>query len=140
MNPATAHPGLLPHRKAGFEIALWIATGMLAILFLTAGGAKFIGLMNDEFKAWGYTADFAVMIGILEILGAVSLMFKRVAGWAAVGLIVIMLGAVWTHAVHQEYVAMVSPIVVIAALAFVAWGRGLTWETRSAPGDELTQP
>src|SRR5690606_24060176 len=86
----------------------------------------------DEFLAWGYTAGFAVMVGIAEILGAVGLLVKRTAGWAALGLMVIMLGAIWTHVTHREYVAMISPLVAFAVLGFVVWGRGLTWETRPA--------
>jgi putative oxidoreductase len=129
-------------RREGFglDIALWIVAGLLAVLFFTTGGAKFIGRMNDQFQAWGYTRDLAVMIGILELLGAVGLLVRRTAGWAAVGLMVIMLGAAWTHAAHQEYVALITPTVVFVALAFVAWGRGLNWQTRPLPGAELTQP
>lgn len=119
----------------GLNITLWIVAGVLALLFVTVGGAKFLGTMNEQFVAWGYTADLAVMIGIAEILGAVGLLVKRTAGWAALGLMVIMLGAIWTHATHREYVAMITPIVVFVALGFVAWGRGLTWRTRPDPGE-----
>jgi len=114
------------------NITLWVVSGLLAVLFAVSGAAKFIGMMNDEFLAWGYTAGFAVMVGIAEILGAVGLLVKRTAGWAALGLMVIMLGAIWTHVTHREYVAMISPLVAFAVLGFVVWGRGLTWETRPA--------
>lgn len=119
------------------NISLWVVSGLLAALFLVSGGAKFIGMMDERFVEWGYTVGFAAIIGILEIVGAIGLLVPRTAGWAAVGLMVIMLGAVWTHATHQEYVALATPIVVFAALAFVAWGRGLTWETRTvAPREQ----
>jgi uncharacterized membrane protein YphA (DoxX/SURF4 family) len=140
----TPQRALVHQRGAGINIVLWIVSGLLAILFVTAGGAKFIGMMNDQFLAWGYTVDSAVMIGILEILGAIGLLVKRAAGWAAVGLMVIMVGAAWTLAAHQDYVTMITPIVVFAALAFVAWGRGLAWPGRAAPststGGEVAQP
>ncbi|HVI00392.1 MAG TPA: DoxX family protein [Enhygromyxa sp.] len=126
-------------RPWGLNLALWIISGLLAFLFIVSGGAKFVGMMHEQFQAWGYTRDFAVMIGIMEMLGAVGLLFKRTAGWAALGLMVIMLGAAWTHATRQEYVALTTPIAVFAALAFVAWGRGLTWRTR-APSGVVTQP
>lgn len=123
----------------GLNMALWIVSGVLAILFFVSGGAKFVGMMHEQFLAWGYTRDFAVMIGIMEILGAIGLLVKRTAGWAAVALMVIMLGAAWTLAAHQEYVSLITPIIVFAALAFVAWGRGLPWQTR-APSGVATQP
>lgn len=141
MNGAIPQRTLVRRREGfGLNIALWIVAGVLALMFVILGGAKFSGRMNEQFQAWGYTADLAVMIGILELLGAVGLLVKRTAGWSAVGLMIIMLGAAWTHAVHQEYVALITPIVVFTALAFVAWGRGLTWQTRPAPGVEVTQP
>ena len=129
----------------GLNITLWIISGVLAVLFAIAGAAKFIGVMNEAFRAWGYTLEFAAMIGILEILGAIGLLVKRTAGWAALGLMAIMLGGIWTTATHGEYVAMIIPIVVFALLGFVAWGRGLTWETRRPvsggvpASDELTR-
>ncbi len=119
------------------NITLWIFSGLLAALFFVAGGAAFIGKMDAQFTEWGYTLDFAAMIGILEIVGATGLLFPRTAGWSAVGLMVIMAGAVWTHATHLEYAAMSIPIIVFTALAFVAWGRGLVWETRKVARHEL---
>lgn len=120
------------------NITLWVISGILAALFFVAGGATFIGKMDENFTTWGYTLEFAAMIGILEILGAIGLLVRRTAGWSAIGLMVIMLGAVWTHATHLEYVPMITPIVVFTALAFVAWGRGLTWEPRTVARREAT--
>jgi putative oxidoreductase len=112
------------------NITLWVFSGLLAALFVIAGGAKFIGAMDDDFIRWGYTLGFAAMVGILEVVGAVGLLFKRTAGWAAVGLMVIMLGAMWTHIAHAEYIMLLLPIAVFLSLGFVAWGRGLVWRTR----------
>jgi putative oxidoreductase len=129
----------------GLDVALWTVSGLLAVLFMASGAAKFVGVMDDSFRAWGYTLEFAAMVGILEVLGAVGLLVKRTAGWAALGLMAIMVGAIWTLATHGEYMAMIVPIVVFVGLAFVAWGRGLTWDTRRAvsdpvpPGDELSR-
>lgn len=138
MANAIAQQPLVRRRGAsGLNIALWIVSGLLAMLFITSGGAKLLGRMTDEFVAWGYPAGVAAMIGILEVVGAVGLLAKRTAGWSALGLMVIMAGAAWTHAVHDERVALATPIIVFAALAFVAWGRGLAWTTREPEAVEM---
>lgn len=114
----------------GMDITLWVFSGLLAALFVVAGTAKFFGAMNDEFLGWGYTLGFATVIGIVEVLAGIGLLFKRAAGWAALALMVVMLGAMWTHATHGEYAMLTLPIVVFLLLGFVAWGRGLAWESR----------
>lgn len=131
-----------PSRKQvgrGLNVALWAVCAVLALLFFVAGAAKFVGTMNEAFVAWGYTAEFAAMIGILEILGAIGLLVRRAAGWAALGLMVLMLGAIWTLATHGKHVEMITPIVVFVALAFVSWGRGLPLKTRE-PGQDTVVP
>lgn len=117
----------------GMDITLWVFSGLLAALFMIAGIAKFFGAMNDEFRGWGYTLEFATIVGIIEVLAGIGLLFKRAAGWSALALMVIMLGAIWTHATHAEYAMLALPIVVFLLLGFVAWGRGLAWESRRPP-------
>jgi putative oxidoreductase len=107
------------------RVASWIISAILAALFITAGTAMFLGLMNERFAAWGHPPGVPAMIGIVEIFAGICLLFRRAAGWAAMALMMIMLGAIWTHAIHHEDVEMITPIVVSMALAFVVWVRGL---------------
>ena len=120
-------------RKFGkaMNVALWVVSGLLAAFFLIGGVAKLVGLMDPVFSRWGYTLDTPRLLGTLELTGVLGLLFKRTAGWSAVGLGVIMLGALWTHLAHHEYIWTVAPITVILLLGFVAWGRGLPVRTRA---------
>jgi uncharacterized membrane protein YphA (DoxX/SURF4 family) len=114
----------------GMNVTLWVLQGLIAATFFVAGITKFAGGMNEEFLAWGYSLGFAIFVGIVEVVCAIGLLFKRAAGWSALVLMVIMLGAMWTHGTYGEFRMLALPIVVFLLLGVVAWGRGLSWESR----------
>jgi hypothetical protein len=113
------------------NVVLWIITGILAVAYFSVGAAMFVGRMNAVLVSWGYTEGSGAMVGILAMAGAIGLLFVRTAGWAAIALIVLSVGAVWTLAVHQQWMVLIGPLVGILGLVLVAWGRGLTWATRN---------
>lgn len=108
--------------------SLWLAALISASVFFVAAVAKFSGLMDEQFEAWGYGAHFAVVIGLIEFLGALGLLLPRTAGWAALGLSVVMLGAIGTYVVNGDHVAALLPAGMLGLLALVLWGRGLVME------------
>jgi hypothetical protein len=82
----------------------------------------------------GWVNDFSTpavnTIGILEILAAIGLIVPALAGTAqflvpvaAVGLVLLMLGAMVVHLRRHEAKDMVSGIVLLALAVVVAWGR-----------------
>ena len=109
----------------GKTIALWIVSVLLTAMFLFAGGLKLIspGQAKSMFVAYGYAAWFATFIGTCEVLGAIGLLVPRLAGLAAAGLSVIMVGAVFTHGTHREYTHALTPLVLLALLVAVAYSR-----------------
>src|SRR5690606_40450450 len=107
------------------NVSLWAAAILAAGIFVIAGGAKLAGAMIGHFEAWGYTPGFAVAIGFAELAGAIGLLIPRTSGWAALGLIVVMFGALGTHFVEADYAAAMVPMVMLALLSFVLFGRGL---------------
>jgi hypothetical protein len=69
-------------------------------------------------------------IGILEILAAVGLILPPLldiapilAPLAATGLVLIMIGAIVTHARRHESAYIAGNVVLLLLAAFVAWGR-----------------
>jgi putative oxidoreductase len=79
------------------NIAIWVLTVLLALLFVAAGAGKFTADATANFQKFGYSDAFRVFIGVAEIAGGVGLLVPRLAAWAAGGLVIIMAGAVYTH-------------------------------------------
>jgi uncharacterized membrane protein YphA (DoxX/SURF4 family) len=108
------------------NIGTWIIQVAAAILFIMMGGQKLIGMEEAvaNFAKWGYPGFMVYLIGFFELLGAIGLLIPRFAGLAAVGLIMILMGAAFTHLSHGEYDMAPVPIVLIILLAVVAYVRG----------------
>ena len=109
----------------GKTIASWIIQILLAGLFLMSGAGK---LMNDpevvaNFTRWGMPDKIYLLIGAFEVLGAIGLLIPRLAGLAATGLILIMIGALFTHLTHNELGMAVVPLVVIILLSVIVYLR-----------------
>jgi len=107
----------------GKNIASWVIQAVLIILFLLMGSGK---LMSDpevvaNFKHWGMPDGSYYVIGAFEILGAIGLMIPRLAGYAAMGLILLMFGALFTHITHGEFggMPMLAILVIILAGAVI---------------------
>jgi uncharacterized membrane protein YphA (DoxX/SURF4 family) len=112
------------------KYALWIIQGLLAALFIFAGVMKFvmpIETMTQEMPLPGLLLRF---IGVCEILGGIGLVLPALLGirpglttLAAIGLIIIMVGAVVITAMSGGPAEAIIPLVVTLLLAFVVHGR-----------------
>ena len=120
----------------GKTIALWVVSGLVAALFLFAGGSKLVApqMAKTGFIQAGYAPSFATFIGICEVLGALGLLIPRVAGLAAACLSVIMVGATYTviARLHQPAAQAATPIIVFFLLIFISYTRFKTPQGISA--------
>lgn len=109
----------------GKKIAMWVVSFLLAGLFLFVGFPKLFTpeKIRPMFAQYGYAAWFLTFIGCSEVLGAIGLLVPRVAALAAVGLSIIMVGAVYTLASHHEFKQAVTPVVVLVLLVAVGYAR-----------------
>ena len=114
---------------------LWIIQGLLALIFLYAGGIKLvlpIEVMTQQMPV-PLPGAFLRFIGVAEVLGAIGLILPGLLGirpgltpLAACGLVIIMIGAtVLTLAgfVPGGVALALIPLVVGILSAFVAYGR-----------------
>lgn len=103
----------------------WGLQILLAIFYVVAASGKLIGGPQaiERFRNWGFPDGFYLIIGVLELLGAIGLLIPRVAGYAACGLIVIMIGASLTHLVNGEGLQVLRPLVFILLLAVIVYLR-----------------
>ena len=112
------------------NVALWIVQGLLAALFLFAGGAKLVMSADQMAGPVALPFWFLRFIGVAEVLGALGLVFPGLlrirpglTPLAAAGLVIIMIGAtVVMWAAGMVAVALMNVVVALLA-AFVAYGR-----------------
>jgi uncharacterized membrane protein YphA (DoxX/SURF4 family) len=119
------------------HLALWIVSGLLAVAYLIGGGGKLI-IPKEKIAATAayarWVEDFSAggvkAIGALEVLAAVGLVLPAaldiapvLVPLAAVGLVMLMVGAVITRIRRHEAKFMVGDLLYLALAGFVAWGR-----------------
>src|ERR1700688_2526421 len=83
----------------GRLITLWILSGLAALAFLGAGGAKLAGaaVMVDVFDKVGLGQWFRYFTGLLEVAAGIGLLISRYAFYAAALLGMVMVGAIIAH-------------------------------------------
>src|SRR5690348_10763687 len=109
---------------------VWVAQGVLAALFLFAGGMKLVMPVAALAAQSHMPGEFIKFIGVCETLGALGLILpglfhiqERLTALAASGLVVIMVGAVVTTILQGQGAAAILPAVVGAIAVYVARGR-----------------
>jgi len=117
------------------NLALWIVAIVLAATFAGSGLMKLLvpkdKLVNSG-QGWAqdYTPTNIRLIGIVELLGAAGLILPAVTHLApilvplaAIGLVLVMVGAAMVHARRKEAMNIGVNAVLLALAVFVAWGR-----------------
>jgi uncharacterized membrane protein YphA (DoxX/SURF4 family) len=116
--------------------ALWIVQALLALIFLFSGGTKLILPIEALTQQMPLPGLFVRFIGVAEVLGAIGLILPGLlrirpglTPLAAVGLVLIMIGATVLTLAGGEVVLALIPLVVGLLSAFVAYGR---WSSLTA--------
>ena len=126
--------------------ALWIVQGLLAALFLFAGGMKLITPVEVLSVMSPFSGEVIRFIGVCEVLGAVGLILPYalrilpgLTALAAAGLVVIMVGATVTTLAIGGWL-MALPTLLFGLLAgLVAYGRR-PQVTHAGPARSMLQP
>jgi putative oxidoreductase len=83
-------PGSMHYADWGF-LLLRIMTG---VVFLSSGWGH-VKAPRERAKSLGLSAGFTLFLGCAEILGSLGIIFGVLTQWAALGLILIMFGAIY---------------------------------------------
>ncbi|MCF6475649.1 DoxX family protein [Nonomuraea sp. MG754425] len=114
------------------EIAYWIVAGLLALMYLFAGGKK-IAQSQERLRpmmGWVDTVPmpFVRVLGTLEVLGAAGLVLPVLTGIApglavaaAAGLTIVQVGAIVLHLRRGEARLIGLNVVLLAAGAAAVW-------------------
>ncbi|MEZ0050441.1 putative membrane protein YphA (DoxX/SURF4 family) [Mycobacterium sp. MAA66] len=117
------------------NLTLWILAGVLAFVFAGSGVMKLV-VPKDKLitagQGWAEKVDPNAirLIGVAELAGAIGLIVPPLVHiapvlvpLAAVGLALVMVGAIVTHGRRKEYPNVVVNLVLLAMALVVAWGR-----------------
>ncbi len=109
---------------------------MLAVVFVVSGSAKLFvpkeKLATVPLGGWTGAASvgFVKALGALELLAAAGLILSAaldiapvLAPLAAVGVVLLMVGAMITHLRRHEVAGVMLNLAYLAMAAFIAWGR-----------------
>jgi hypothetical protein len=109
---------------------VWIAQGVLAALFLLAGGTKLVMPAAALAAQSHMPGGFIKFIGVCETLGALGLILpglfriqERLTPLAAAGLTIIMMGALVTTLAQGQGPAAILPAAVGVITTYVARAR-----------------
>ena len=119
-----------PRKRPIVNRALWTVQGLLALLFLFAGGMKLALPIEAMTKQMALPGPFLRFIGVAEVLGAIGLILPgllrtlpSLTSLAAAGLAIVMTGATVVTLASGGAAAALMPLLVGLLLGFVAYGR-----------------
>lgn len=117
------------------NVVLWVLAILLAVAFLAAGLMKLLQPKEKLLASGqGWVQDVnpgaVKLIGAVEVLAAIGLVLPAaldvvpvLVPLAATGLVVLMVGAIVTHARRKETQSVVVNAVLLILAAVVVWGR-----------------
>ncbi len=125
---AASTTALLPPpatRGRSARVGLAVLQGLLSVVYLFSASGKLTldPTVVAGFAVLGFSPAGTVVIGVLELLGALGLLVPRLAGitsWALVGL---MVGATVATVLAVGGVLVAMPAVTLVLVGIVAWAR-----------------
>lgn len=91
----------LPFLANSTDVAILLLRLMVGLIFFTSGWAH-ATKSEERSKSIEMSNGFTVFLGIAECAGALGVVFGVLTQWAAIGLILIMLGAMWRKIVKWK--------------------------------------
>ena len=105
-----------------WKIIDWIVRILLALAFTLASLGKLTAnpRVLEMFTQFGFPDGFYLLIGVLELAGAVLILIPKTRKVAVMLLAIIVIGAAGTHLVHDPLSELIRPLVFAVFLA-LAW-------------------
>jgi len=115
------------------RVISWAVQILLATSYVLAASGKLMSRPQwiEMFRHWGFPDKFYLVIGALELVGAIGLLIPRIAGYAAAGLILLMIGAALTNLIHGDRFQVLRPLIFMVFLTVVLYLRR-PWASRQS--------
>ena len=107
------------------EVALWAVTVFLALVCLRSGLTKLPGdgFWVRDFQRWGYPSWFRLAVALAELAALALLLIPRLASFGAGLFAIVMVGAIYTHATHNESSRLPFNFLLLALALLVLFAR-----------------
>jgi uncharacterized membrane protein YphA (DoxX/SURF4 family) len=112
------------------NVLLWVLQVLLAVAFFAHGWLFLAPPANMVEQLSVFPTPFRIFLGTAEVLAAIGLTLPGVTrvmpwlvGWAAAGLMIVMLGAVTRHISRGEVGPAITTTILLGLLTFVAYMR-----------------
>ena len=105
-------------KKYGFNVG----RGLLAFIMFAGGAAKLAGVPEalESFSILGLPSWFGYFIGACEVAGAIGLFISPLSALAAVGIALVMLGAISFHVMHTPLAEGIPALIAFSLAVYVA--------------------
>jgi uncharacterized membrane protein YphA (DoxX/SURF4 family) len=115
------------------EFVLWVITLFLALVCLRSGWLKVTGNISwvRDFHRWGYPDWFRIVVGIAELSSMALLLLPRCAAYGASLFAIVMLGAIATHATHNEASRLPFNCLLLGVSLIIIFARRPTFPARA---------
>ncbi len=100
---------------------IFIIKIIVTVLFSLAGIAKLLSVkpIKDQFKEFKIPILMMYVVGILEVAGAILLHVESTKLYSALGLIILMLGAIANHLKVKHPVDKSAPSILLLVLSSI---------------------
>jgi len=80
-----------------------ISVAIVSMMFIYSSMTIFLMPgWSDQFAVWGYSQTFLYFVGIIELILAVAVFAKPTRIYGLLGVIIIMIGALYTHLTNDQ--------------------------------------
>lgn len=114
------------------NIISWILFVIIGLVYMLVGVGKFSPSASQMFIDWQLHPRLAPVIGILEIVGGVTLIVPRTTRFGLIILSVVMTGAAITHFANAEYLSLLRPSIFASLFLAAYWMRTKAQESNSS--------
>ncbi|MEM1438710.1 MAG: DoxX family protein [Pseudomonadota bacterium] len=108
------------------KFAIWLGMALVSLILIGGGLAKLAGQQEalGSFEALGLATGFATFVGIAELSGAVGLWIRQTSMWAAIGISIVMAGAIYYHVLFTPLVGALPAFLVLSICGCIIFRRG----------------
>ncbi|MCA1631854.1 MAG: DoxX family protein [Acidobacteria bacterium] len=113
-------------KRIALEVALWLVAIFLALVCLRSGLTKLPAdsFWARDFRRWHYPGWSRYAVAVAELAACALLLVPRAAVAGAALFAAVMLGAMFTHAAHNEMSRLPFNLLLFALSLVVLFARG----------------